>query len=142
MPVLPDTIKVTQQFDYYNIINRHGETAKWAYAIYEDTKGQFWVGTYSGGLFVINKKKLINSANRTYIDKEQTPKMEKLKGDNYIRQILPGDKGEIWLCANNHIIRKNLLTGEEQHLNVQYQVVAFCNHALWLSSQEGKNHEV
>lgn len=130
--------QVTQQFDYYNIINRHGETAKWAYAIYEDTKGQFWVGTYSGGLFVINKKKLINSANRTYIDKEQTPKMEKLKGDNYIRQILPGDKGEIWLCANNHIIRKNLLTGEEQHLNVQYQVVAFCNHALWLSSQEGK----
>ena len=46
--------QVTQQFDYYNIINRHGETAKWAYAIYEDTKGQFWVGTYSGGLFVIN----------------------------------------------------------------------------------------
>lgn len=130
--------QVTQQFDYYNIINRHGETAKWAYAIYEDTKGQFWVGTYSGGLFVINKKKLINSANRTYIDKEQTPKMEKLKGDNNIRLILPGDKGEIWLCANNHIIRKNLLTGEEQHLNVQYQVVAFCNHALWLSSQEGK----
>lgn len=130
--------QVTQQFDYYNIINRHGETAKWAYAIYEDTKGQFWVGTYSGGLFVINKKKLINSANRTYIDKEQTPKMEKLKGDNNIRQILPGDKGEIWLCANNHIIRKNLLTGEEQHLNVKCQVVAFCNHALWLSSQEGK----
>ena len=23
-------------------------------------------------------------------------------------------------------------------LNVQYQIVAFCNHALWLSSQEGK----
>lgn len=130
--------QVTRQFDYYNIINRHGETAKWAYTIYEDTKGQFWVGTYSGGLFVINKEKLLNSANRTYIDKEQTPKMEKLKGDNCIRQILPGDKGEIWLCANNHIIRKNLLTGEEQHLNVQYQVVAFCNHALWLSSQEGK----
>ncbi len=30
--------------------------------------------------------------DRTYIDKEQTPKMEKLKGDNNIRQILPGDK--------------------------------------------------
>ena len=130
--------QVTQQFDYYNIINRHGETAKWAYTIYEDTKGQFWVGTYSGGLFVINKEKLLNSANRTYIDKEQTPKMEKLRRGNCIRRILSGDKGEIWLCANNHIIRKNLLTGKEQHFNVQYQVVEFCNHALWLSSQEGE----
>lgn len=130
--------QVTQQFDYYNIINRHGETAKWAYTIYEDTKGQFWVGTYSGGLFVINKEKLLNSANRTYIDKEQTPKMEKLRRGNCIRRILSGDKGEIWLCANNHIIRKNLLTGKEQHFYVQYQVVEFCNHALWLSSQEGE----
>ena len=130
--------QVTRQFEYYKIINRLGETAKWAYAIYEDSQGKLWVGTYSGGLFVVDKKKLINSVNRTFIDKEQTPEMENLKGDNRICRIIPGDKGEIWLCANNHIIRKNLLTGEEQHLNVQYQVVAFCNHALWLSSQEGK----
>lgn len=129
---------VTQQFEYYKIINRLGETAKWAYAIYEDSQGKLWVGTYSGGLFVVDKKKLINSVNRTFIDKEQTPEMEKLKGDNRICRIIPGDKGEIWLCANNHIIRKNLLTGKEQHFDVQYQVVEFCNHALWLSSQEGK----
>lgn len=130
--------QVTRQFEYYKIINRLGETAKWAYAIYEDSQGKLWVGTYSGGLFVVDKKKLINSVNRTFIDKEQTPEMEKLKGDNRICRIIPGDKGEIWLCANNHIIRKNLLTGKEQHFDVQYQVVEFCNHALWLSSQEGE----
>ena len=129
---------VTQQFEYYTIINRQGKTAKWAYAIYEDSQGNLWVGTYSGGLFVINKKKLINSANRTYIDKEQTPEMAKLKGLNCIRQIIPGDKGEVWLCGNNHIIRKNLVTGKVQHIYEQYQKAEFCNHALWLSSQNGK----
>lgn len=129
---------VTQQFEYYTIINRQGKTAKWAYALYEDAQGKLWVGTYSGGLFVVDKKKLLNSANRTYIDKEQTPEMAKLKGLNCIRQIIPGDKGEVWLCANNKIIRKNLVTGKEQHIYAQYQVAEFCNHALWLSSQNGK----
>ena len=60
--------QVTRQFEYYKIINRLGETAKWAYAIYEDSQGKLWVGTYSGGLFVVDKKKLINSVNRTFID--------------------------------------------------------------------------
>lgn len=129
---------VTQQFEYYKIINRLGETAKWAYAIYEDAQGKLWVASYSGGLFVVDKKKLLNSANRTYIDKEQTPEMAKLKGLNCIRQIIPGDKEEVWLCANNHIIRKNLVTGKEQHIYEQYQVAEFCNHALWISSQNGK----
>lgn len=129
---------VTQQFEYYKIINRLGETAKWAYAIYEDAQGKLWVASYSGGLFVVDKKKLLNSANRTYIDKEQTPEMAKLKGLNCIRQIIPGDKGEVWLCANNHIIRKNIVTGKEQHIYEQYQVAEFCNHALWMSSQNGK----
>lgn len=128
----------TQQFEYYKIANRQGETAKWAYAVYLDALGKLWVATYSGGLFVIDKQKLVASANRTYIDKEQPSRMEKLKGDNCIRRIIPGDKDEIWLCGNNHIIRKNTVTGKEQYLNVSYQVAEFCNHALWLSSQDGK----
>ena len=130
--------RATQQFEYFDIVNRQGESAKWAYAIHEDARGKMWVASYSGGLFVVDKKKLVNSANHTYIDNEQTPRMEKLKGNNCIRQIIPGDKDELWLCANNHIIRQNILTGKEQSINEQFQVAEFCNNALWLSTQEGK----
>ena len=127
-----------QQFDYYNIFNRQGESAKWAYNLYEDRWGRLWISSYSGGLFIINKQKLVTCRNGNYVDHTQSPKMEKYKGESCIRQILPGDKDEIWLCSKEFVIRKNIRTGKEQRIDVQNENASYCNHALWLSSQEGK----
>lgn len=130
---------VTQKFDYYIIMNSKGETAKWAYAIYEDEQGKLWIATYSAGLFIIDKKKLMDTPHgHPYIDHTQTAKMEKTKYENFIRQILPGDNHDIWLCGKEIIICKNIITGKEKQIKVQNEAAAFCNHALWLSSNDGK----
>lgn len=130
---------VTQQFDYYTIMNTKGETGKWAYAIYEDKQGKLWITTYSAGLFVIDKQKLISTpCGQAYIDHTQTTEMEKIKDENFIRQILPGDNADIWLCGKELIICKNIITGKEHRIRVQNEAAAFCNHALWLSANDGK----
>ena len=127
----------SQQFEYYHLFNSKGESGKWAYSIYEDNKGKLWIATYSAGMFAIDKKKLLNSPNHTFWDREQSSSIAKLKGNSFVRQIVPGDKDEIWLCCPNFIIRKNCTTGKEERINARNEVAAFCNHSLWISTQEG-----
>lgn len=50
----------THQLDQYLITDQSGKyNANWAYGIEEDARHNFWIATYGGGLFVVNKKQML-----------------------------------------------------------------------------------
>lgn len=62
-----------QQFIHYHITDStHTYNANWAYSIQEDTKGQLWIGTCLGGIFRVDKQKLIHSKGDLYLADETT----------------------------------------------------------------------
>ncbi|MDD2961234.1 MAG: two-component regulator propeller domain-containing protein [Muribaculaceae bacterium] len=54
----------TNQFEQYLIEDKsHKLNANWAYRIFEDDKDNIWVATFLGGVFIINREKLISTSD-------------------------------------------------------------------------------
>jgi len=113
----------TQQFIHYNIVDCTGtRNANWAYQLFEDKQGRLWIATCLGGIFVVNKEKLIKSSSPTYIAEQNYYQNSGKKGlsDNYIIQILNDLQGNIWaLTYNNRINKIDARTGLVSKLQIQ-----------------------
>lgn len=96
------------QFVHYSITDSTGTfNSNWAYYIFEDDKRQLWIATCLGGLFVVNKDRLIASQG-TYVADKHYSAQNGLSG-NFINQILPDSYGNVWaLLHNNGIIKINI----------------------------------
>lgn len=58
----------TERFKHYSIMEKSAtRNANWAYGIFDDSKNKLWIGTYLGGLFMVDKQKLISSGGDTYL---------------------------------------------------------------------------
>jgi len=58
----------TKCFTHHNIIDKTTtRNANWAYGIFDDNQNRLWIGTYLGGLFMVDKQKLIRSGGDTYL---------------------------------------------------------------------------
>ncbi|MBP6611599.1 MAG: hybrid sensor histidine kinase/response regulator, partial [Paludibacter sp.] len=105
----------TKQFIHYNIVDStFTRNANWAYSIFEDHNGRLWIGTYLGGIFVVNKKKLINSTSYHYVAEQNFNNNESTNGlsENYILQIAPDLQGNVWaLTYTNGVNKINISTG-------------------------------
>ncbi len=88
-------------FIHYNILDAtRQKNANWAYDIYEDNKGRLWIATYWGGLFVVNKKKLIASDNRIPYLAEENCSIGNDPASflsNIVYKIEVDKKGVIWV---------------------------------------------
>ena len=113
-----------RQFIHYNIIDKsHSRNANWAYSILEDNQGRLWIATFLGGIFAVDKHKLIESrepfceADLNYIQGQS----DKSISDNFVSQILLDHLGNIWaLCINNNQVNKiNINTGKVTRLFAQ-----------------------
>jgi signal transduction histidine kinase/ligand-binding sensor domain-containing protein/CheY-like chemotaxis protein/AraC-like DNA-binding protein len=71
--------------------------AKWAYDIIEDRNGNIWIATYLGGVFVVNKQKLLSSDSQVIADQNFTKK-NGLPVD-FANQIVEDNKGNIWILS-------------------------------------------
>lgn len=81
-------------FDYYTLTDNKGRSSYWAYALYEDARGRLWVGTYMGGLYVVDKKALLKS-NGSY----KMPRLPFAHQDdlvNVVYRLVPDDNGNLW----------------------------------------------
>lgn len=86
---------ITQQFDRYAIINRTGTAnANWAYGLFEDRHRQLWIATYLGGIFVVDKQRLLAS-DGVYVSDRQISASDGLAGD-FVNQLFQDVKGDIW----------------------------------------------
>lgn len=88
---------VTRQFVHYNILDSTGTyNTNWAYHLFEDDHGQLWIATCLGGIFVVNKKKLMQSGTGSYVSDYNYSTRNGLSG-MFINQIIPDHDGNVWV---------------------------------------------
>lgn len=85
----------TQGFDRFAIVNpERTANANWAYDIFEDRHRQLWIATYLGGIFVVDKQRLM-AAQGEYVADHQLTAAHGLAGD-FVNQLLQDMKGDVW----------------------------------------------
>ena len=91
----------THQFVHYNIVDNTGTyNTNWAYYLFEDTDGKLWIATCLGGIFVVDKQKLMQSAGGTYVADQNYSTHNGLSG-MFINQIVPDTEGNVWVLLYN-----------------------------------------
>lgn len=91
----------THQFVHYNIVDSTGTyNTNWAYYLFEDTDGKLWIATCLGGIFVVDKHKLIQSAGKSYVADQNYSIHNGLSG-MFINQIVPDTEGNVWVLLYN-----------------------------------------
>lgn len=113
----------THQFIHYNIVDStRTRNANWAYNLFEDKQGRLWIATCLGGIFVVDKQKLIQSTSGTYIAEQnyyKTPGNQGLS-DNFINHVLSDLDGNVWaLTYNNGINKIDTHTGKVYKFPIQ-----------------------
>lgn len=91
----------THQFVHYNIVDSTGTyNTNWAYYLFEDADGKLWIATCLGGIFVVDKQKLMQSAGGTYVADQNYSIHNGLSG-MFINQIVPDAEGNVWVLLYN-----------------------------------------
>ena len=91
----------THQFVHYNIVDSTGTyNTNWAYYLFEDTDGKLWIATCLGGIFVVDKHKLIQSAGKSYVADQNYSIHNGLSG-MFINQIVTDAEGNVWVLLYN-----------------------------------------
>lgn len=94
-----------RQFVNYSIVDStQAFNSNWAYYIFEDDKKQLWVATCLGGIFVVDKEKLLSSQGN-YIAEKHYSVQNGLSG-NFVNQILSDHYGNVWVLLHNNGINK------------------------------------
>ena len=92
----------TRQFIHYNIVDSTGMyNTNWTYYMFEDTAGQLWISTCLGGIFVVDKHKLMQSASGQYVAEQNYSVHNGLSG-MFINQIIPDNDGNVWVLLYNN----------------------------------------
>jgi len=94
-----------KQFIHYTITDSTNTlNSNWAYYIFEDNKKRLWIATCLGGIFVVDKEKLIKSTG-SYVAEMNYSTRNGLAGD-FVNQILPDREGNVWVLLYNNGINK------------------------------------
>ncbi len=135
-----------RQFVQYNVVDSTGTyNANWAYYIFEDNRGQLWVATCLGGIFVVDKKKLMGSNSKTYVGEFNFSTRNGLSG-MFINQIVPDRVGNVWvLLYNNGIDKIKIGTRKVEKLplgeltGAKNPTFIFCDHSgyIWAGFRGG-----
>lgn len=92
----------TRQFVHYNIIDSTGTyNCNWAYHIYEDEKGYLWIASCLGGIFVVDKERLLKKSSGTYKAERNLTTEDGLTG-MFISRLVSDQKGNIWAMLYNN----------------------------------------
>jgi len=113
----------THQFIHYSIVDStRTRNANWAYSLFEDKSGHLWIATCLGGIFVVDKEKLLKSKNGFYVAERNFYKKNDKFGlsDNFINLLVPDRQGNVWaLTYSNGINKINTETGVVTKLSLQ-----------------------
>lgn len=130
----------SEMFVRYNIQNTtQQKNANWAYDIYEDNEGQLWIATYWGGLFVVNKNRLIASENHVpYLaEKNYSDTNDSASAlSNLVYKIEADKEGFIWVNTQEGLARINPESGQiEKKKNVYMDKMVYDgDNYIWYSS--------
>lgn len=91
----------TGQFTHYNIVDSTGTyNTNWTYYMFEDSSGRLWISTCLGGIFVVDKHKLMKSTTESYVAEQNYSIHNGLSG-MFINQIIPDSEGNVWVLLYN-----------------------------------------
>lgn len=84
----------------------------WAYDILQDQKGRMWMASYQGGVFVMDKQRLLaaislsSAATATCVaDHHFSDKGKNALSGLHIGQLVLDGKGMVWASSHNHLDR-------------------------------------
>ena len=96
----------TKQFIRYNITDSTGTyNSNWVYFILEDNNGKLWIATCLGGIFIVDRQKLIHTTTGNFIAEYNFTVRNGLSG-MFVNQIVPDKEGNIWVLLYNNGINK------------------------------------
>lgn len=103
------------QFIHFNIVDStFTRNANWAYNLFEDKDGRLWIATFFGGIFVVNKERLMESGSSYYVAEQNFYKNNSKNGltDNNILQVTSDLQGNVWaLTYSNEVNKIDVSTG-------------------------------
>lgn len=113
-------------------------SAKWAYDIFLDTQGRLWVAAYDGGVFVVEKKRLLASKGECMADYHYMACAGGLSG-LHVSRLLYTQSGEVWVASNGGIDRIDPQSHRVTHVT---DVIAYCMledhlHRIWMGYDGG-----
>ena len=136
----------SQQFVQYNIVDSTGNfNTNWAYNLFEDRQGNLWVATCLGGIFVVNKQKLVRNPGKTCTAEFNFNTGNGISG-MFINQIVPDHSNNVWvLLYKNGIDKINMKTREVTKFSLDKFTpnpnpsFIICDHAgrIWVGLNEG-----
>lgn len=98
---------VDHKFENVNVVDAaSGRTAVWTYGFAEDEQGRMWIATCSGGVFCVDRQRLIQGKGRTVealCNYSNSNKQQHYVPTNSCISIEKSNKGDIWVHANNFI---------------------------------------
>lgn len=94
----------TGQFRHFLVTDRTKRyNCNWAYDIVEDEKGRMWIAAYMGGIFIIDRKRLISSDGKCVADIH----IDNSKGslpDIHVNRLAQDKNGNIWAFQYNNFL--------------------------------------
>lgn len=128
----------SQKFVYYTIIDKKNQKkANWVYDIYEDEENNLWVATYLGGLFIIDKHKLLsdNSKSPVYAERNLSDSAAPSKVSNIIYQIQADNYGFIWVNTQKGLVKIDSKTKQSKSYNIYLDKMIYDGKKyIWFSS--------
>lgn len=95
----------------------------WAYDILQDQKGRMWMASYQGGVFVLDKQRLLaaisqsSAATATCVaDYHFSDKGKNALSGLHIGQLVLDGKGMVWASSYNHLDRIDTRTLRISHI--------------------------
>jgi len=109
---------VSERFIRYNIIDKsHTLNSNWAYYIKEDCHGYLWIATCLGGIFVVNKDKLVANGNNAYIADYNISNKDGLKS-MFVNQVVSDNQNNMWaLLYNSGVDEIDIRTHKINHFS-------------------------
>ena len=109
----------------------------WAYDIVDDGKGRYWISSYMGGVFVVDKHKLLSASTPAIIADRHY--LKELQGI-HVWQLVADGRGYVWArMYNSGLDRINLRTMKVDHIvgkdNKVNNICADRKGNLWVAMQ-------
>ncbi|MDR2804731.1 MAG: hybrid sensor histidine kinase/response regulator, partial [Dysgonamonadaceae bacterium] len=134
-----------KQFIHYAIIDSaYTYNSNWAYRLFEDDRKRLWIATCLGGIFVVDKCRLMQSQG-TYVAEQNYSVLHGLSG-NFINQILPDKNGNVWVLLykngiNKIIANENKITkisiGHRPENDAPHYMFRDDNGFIWIGFRDG-----
>lgn len=89
----------TGQLRNFIVTDRAGKyTTSWAYDIVQDTQNRYWISAYMGGVFMIDKQRLLESNGYVIADKHFAAELQSV----HVGRIAMDSRGFLWLQLNEN----------------------------------------